>query len=209
MRRSQSLLLALACLVCTFALAGVTSASANVLCSVNSDPCPSANIYPSGTAITGAGSSWVMTSSGGVINPRYTCSSTTVGLQTTAMTGIPVSATAWAMRSCTSTAPAGCSTSPTTTGLPTTGSIAAFPSGNGTLSVTTPTFSIACSIGSTTLTCSFGGNAVVASITGGRPATLGLVSVALTGTGAGCPTAWRATASYTLAPSALYVETTP
>jgi hypothetical protein len=222
MRSSRMLGLAVIAALALVALAGASTASATRLCSVPGTGTPtvcspSTNQYPSGTVISAAkktGTSVVLTTSGGIVNPTLTCTASTVALTTTSAGGgagvnVTGNLTTLTFSGCTSTSPAGCSSSATVSGLPKTG-FAAWTSGNnGNLTTNVPTVSFTCPIFGFPVNCSFGGSgSVTGQVTGGNPAEVRFTNqaIAASGGGFGCPSSAVWNATYTVSsPAALYV----
>src|SRR6201991_3593676 len=134
------------------ALVGATSASATRLCSVSTDPCPSGNVYPSGTTINGAvdASGAILATSGGLVNPTITCRTSTNTLVSTSAgsTGGSISGnlSALSFSACTDNL-GSCATSATVAGLPALGSVSWTSGFNGSLTVgpNLPSVSFVCS----------------------------------------------------------------
>jgi len=216
MRYLKTMGLAAMAVFALVAFAGATSASADILCSTNTNPC-TGTTYRTGDVVRARLSgSAVLTTAGGVINPRITCTGSNVNITLTngGGAGIPVggklaSNSDLTFTSCTSTGPAGCSSSGTVTGAPTLGSLTATSGGNGTLVLAPPSVSFNCPVGSTSVTCTFGGSgSVTGTFTGGNPATVTFTNQSIASTGnPACPTSARWTATY-VTTSAYYAERT-
>jgi hypothetical protein len=190
------------------AFAGTTSASATRLCSVNTAPCPAGSAYPVGTVLSSSTNTFTIATSGGIANPRITCTSVTEQLTTTSVgggAGVAVDARVdnFDLRNCTSSSPAGCTANPTVSGLGSPVRINWASGFDGNLSVATaPVWTFTCGAVSPTFTCNYGGNAITYGFTGGRPArfTFSTVPIAVLGV-TGCPTAARVTATFNATPS--------
>jgi hypothetical protein len=173
MRILRSLGLA-AMVVLALALSGASTASADRLCvstSALTDPCAAGDVVPSGTALslTNSGSA-VFTASGGVINPRITCTTSSLAATTTSAGGSSGTPVTFSIASgglsfsgCTSTGPAGCNASASSSSA-TTGSFTAGSSFDGSMGFDFPDVSFTCPIGSTTIVCVYGRARVIGSV---------------------------------------------
>jgi hypothetical protein len=204
---SVAVLTALALVAC----AGTTTASATRLCDDNSfAACNAADIFPATSSVVAAATNFRATTTGGLINPVYTCTSSNLTVRTTSAGGgagvtVPGTIDAFSWSGCTDSLRA-CGTSATVTGLGGAASFvwtAAF-SGTVTLGPAFPTYSFTCRVGSGSVTCSFGGGSSSASapLTGGKPATITITNAALPASGSGgCPTATRFSMTYVTVPA--------
>jgi len=211
MRLIKSMALAAIAMCALVAFAGATTASATRLCSVSTSPCPSGNVYPSGTTINGTVNSAgaVLATSGGLVNPTITCTASTNTLQSTSAGGgsgvaITGNLTALSFSSCTDNLRS-CGTSGTVTGLPSPGSVSwtgspgAF-DGSLTVGPNLPSVTFTCRTGTTSFNCTFGGSSsVTGQVTGGLPARVSFnranIPIAA-GSGAQCPRTASWTATY-------------
>jgi hypothetical protein len=185
------------------AFAGATTASATRLCATNTTPCGSIYSHTTFHSTLATGQPAVLTTSGGIINPTLSCNTSTVSVTNTNAGGgegvdVAGKLTALSFSGCTSTNPAGCSTSATIGSLAGSTGTVAYTSGmNGTLRLTPPTVSFSCPILGSPVTCTFGGSGTVdATITGGAPAVVDVRNQNIASIGGfGCPNAstWNAT----------------
>jgi hypothetical protein len=207
-----------ACVVLAAAGGAASSASATRLCSAPGigNVCPASNIWFSGAGMNAtlptASTASVITTSGGIINPRISClGSTWTGTTTSAGggsgTAVTYAMSGMTMTSCTSTGPTGCSGSATTTGFPTAGAINWTLGNNGSMSVTTGYLAFDCPVGPTMVTCMFRASSIFVPVTGGSQATMAITNATIVSVGnPACPTAARWTVNYVLtSPRALYI----
>jgi hypothetical protein len=195
------------------AFAGATTASATRLCATNTTPCGSIISHANFAASLPAGQPAVLTTSGGIINPTLSCTTSAVGVTNTTPGGgagvnVAGKLTALSFSGCTSTNPAGCSATATIGSLASSTGTVAYTSGmNGTLRLTPPTVSFSCPILGTPVTCTFGGSGTVdATITGGAPAVVDVRNQNIASTGGfGCPNASTWNATYNMS-STLYIS---
>jgi hypothetical protein len=179
---------------------GAGTASATRLCAVNATPCTS--IYALDTTFTTqlvAGSQVVITTSGGAIQPTFTCNQMTTGVTSTTTGGaagvavaVKLNALAMTMTNCSSINPASCSPVLSIGSLAGARGVINYTSlMNGTLQLTMPVIGITCPILGVSTQCTFGGSGTVdGTVTGGNPATVGIVNQSLVAiSGFGCPTA--------------------
>ena len=214
MRHFKLLSLAAMAVLALVAFAGAGSASATVLCGTSASPC--ASPLPNDTTLRmdiKTSTNMLMTTSGGFVNPTFTCTSSALDLTTTSAGGAAVTNLAGDLRGmtlsgCSSANPAGCSSAWTVTGLPTAWSVMWTTGNNGTLSLATPVMTVSCVLSGIPVNCSFGnGGSVTGSVTGGTPAEVRFINQTLAITaGFGCPTAAQVNATYSVTtPSPLFL----
>ncbi|HEX5923931.1 MAG TPA: hypothetical protein VFY45_08870 [Baekduia sp.] len=198
-------------------IACVATASATRLCGSATTPCPST--YISGSLMQGdlkAGTNVTVTTSGGTgLNPTVTCTGPTYALTTIndgGVQGVDVSGylSSLNLTTCTSAAPAGCTTSGVQGNVPTFGYVTSTGGGNGTLFVAPPVITVTCTVMGAQVVCALGGDGTLkATVTGGTLATVQFASQALTRPGnahPACPTAGAFSATYKVTtPAPLYI----
>jgi hypothetical protein len=208
---------AVALVALAVAAIGAGSASATVLCrsAPSTHVCPAADLLAGpgrSTTVTATSSSAVLRTSGGLINPVVTCTSSTATITAGPGGGaglaLPGRLTGLTFTRCTSTNPTGCSASAIVTGLPTSGSLSWTTNWDGTITITAPDVEIDCPFLGTTVRCHYGGNAVTGTVRGGNPATVTFNGVRVNSTsGSPCPPTTSWTATYTVtSPNPMYVE---
>jgi hypothetical protein len=191
------------------AFAGATTASATRLCTTNTTPCTSVyandrtfpmHLKPS-TTIT-------VTTSGGIINPTFTCAASTWGLTNSNQGGgvgvaVAVRLASVSYSACTSVNPAGCSSTFTVGLAGATGDVTSTAGMDGTLQLTPPLLGITCPILGTAVLCTYGGSGTLdGTVTGGNVATIDVRNQTIPASGGvGCPTSsvWNFTYTTTTA----------
>jgi hypothetical protein len=203
MRHLKTMGVAVIAVFALVAFAGATTASATRLCATNTTPCSSIYTHTNFHSTLATGQPAVLTTSGGIINPTLSCTTSTVSVTNTNAgggAGVPVAGklTSLSFSGCTSVNPAGCSSTATIGSLASATGTIAYTSGmNGTLRLTPPTVSFSCPILGSPVTCTFGGSGTVdATVTGGTRAVIDVRNQNIASTGGfGCPNAstWNAT----------------
>lgn len=214
MHHTKLLGAAVAALLLVVALAGAAPASATRLCRTNTAPCTNVYIHTEFHADLLGGTTSVMTTSGGIVNPTLTCTITTLRITNTNAgggEGVPVAVrlTSLSFTGCTSTSPTGCESQGTVGSLAaSSGTITHTTGVNGTLRFAVPPITFSCPILGSTATCHFSATDLIdGTVTGGQPAVIDIVNQPFHGSGFGCPTSMQWNARYGLTNHPLYVTT--